>query len=158
MNDQNFTVGFTTDKTPQQVYDAILNVRGWWSHDIDGDTDKLGDFHYRFKDIHRCHLRITELVPGKKVVWHVVKNYFSFTKDQQEWTGDDIIFEIKQNNGKTELKLTQVGLNPKQECYGACSDGWTTYITDSLKSLVETGVGNPNKGDAITNTEQELVK
>jgi hypothetical protein len=70
----------------------MLVVRGWWSEEIEGDTDKLGEFKYHYKDSHRCTINITELVPGKKVVWHIVDNYFSFLIDKSEWMDTDIVF------------------------------------------------------------------
>src|SRR3984893_14616261 len=94
MNDHNYTTTFTVDHTPEEAFAAINNVRGWWSEEIEGDTDKLGaEFSYHFKDVHRCKLKITEVIPGKKLVWLVLDNYFSFTKDKTEWKGTEITFE-----------------------------------------------------------------
>ena len=42
MNTTGYTTSFTVDQTPEEVFAAINNVRGWWSGQIDGDTDKLG--------------------------------------------------------------------------------------------------------------------
>lgn len=159
MNEKNFSTTFSVDQSPEDVFTSINNVRGWWSEEIEGDADKTGAvFYYHFQNIHRCTIKVTELIPGKKVVWHVLQNYFNFTKDQAEWTGTDIIFEIAEKNGKTELTFTHIGLVPEYECYKACYEGWTTYINKSLKDLIITGKGQPNIGEAITETEQKLVK
>ena len=157
MDDQNFSVSFQVDQSPKAVYDAITNPRQWWSEDIEGDTDRLSAiFYYHFKDIHRGTFKVVELDPGKKVVWHVLSNYFNFVADKTEWTGTDIIFEIVEKDGKTELRFTHAGLVPQYECYEACSEGWGTYINGSLRSLIMTGKGQPNAGEAITESEKVL--
>ena len=73
MEAKSYATSFTVDQSPQEVFDAINNVRGWWSGEIQGDTEKLGaEFTYRFQDVHRSKQKITELIPGKKVVWRVL--------------------------------------------------------------------------------------
>ena len=53
MNDQDLTMTFTVDQTAEEAFDAIKNVRGWWSEEIEGGTGKLGDeFTYQYKDVH----------------------------------------------------------------------------------------------------------
>ena len=159
MNDQNYTTSFTVDQSPAEVFTAINNVRGWWSELIEGDTGKLGAVvYYHHKDLHRCTFQITEFVSDKKIVWHVLQNYFSFTENKAEWTGTDIVFEISQEGDKTELCFTHVGLVSQFECFNVCSDGWSTYIKGSLQSLIATGKGQPNVGEAITESEKALGK
>lgn len=64
---------FRVDQSADEVFAAINNVRGWWSGEIEGDTDKLrAEFTYRYKDRHRTKQNITELIPGKKTVWRVL--------------------------------------------------------------------------------------
>jgi hypothetical protein len=146
---QDLTITLLVDSTPREAFDAITNVRGWWSEEIDGRTDELGEFEYHYQGIHRCTIRITGLVPGKKVVWHVVDNYFNFVKDKSEWKDTDIVFEIARKNGKTEVRFTHVGLVPAYECYDVCSDAWGTYINGSLRSLITRGKGQPNQNEQI---------
>jgi uncharacterized protein YndB with AHSA1/START domain len=145
MRDQNFTATFTVDQSPKQVFDAINNVRGWWSENIEGSTAKLGDqWTYRYKDAHRCTMNITEMVPNKKVVWHVLDNYFNFTQDKTEWKGTDVVFEIAKKGDKTEVRFTHVGLVSAYECYDVCSNAWGSYVNGSLQNLIATGKGKPN--------------
>lgn len=146
MQDQNLTASFTVDQTPEEVFVAINNVRGWWSGEVEGSTEKLGDeFTYRYKDIHYSKQRIIESIPGKRVVWLVLDSRLSFIKDKTEWNGTRITFEIDKKNGKTEIRFTHVGLVPADECFSACSDARSSYIKGSLRSLIKTGKGQPNK-------------
>src|SRR5262249_10797511 len=100
MDKRNFTATISVDQSPQQVFDAINNVRGWWSGEIEGPTDALGaEFTYSYKDFHRTTHKITEWVPGKKVVWHVVTSFLGFVENKTEWDGTDIVFEIERRGG-----------------------------------------------------------
>jgi Activator of Hsp90 ATPase homolog 1-like protein len=149
MNNQSLTLTFSVEQSPEQVFDAVNNVRAWWSGAIDGETDRLGaEFTYRYKDVHRSTQKITEFVPGGKVVWHVADAELNFVKDKNEWNGTDIVFEIARKGGKTELRFTHVGLVPAFECYGGCSGAWGFYVRDSLRSLITTGKGAPNRTES----------
>ncbi|PWU01138.1 MAG: ATPase [Bacteroidetes bacterium] len=142
---ESFSTSFEVDQSPKQVFDAVTNVRGWWSEEIKGGTSKLNDeFEYRYQDIHSCKMKLIEVTPEKKVVWKVLDNYFNFTKDQNEWKGDTIIFEISKKGNKTQLHFTHEGLVPAYECYDACYDGWSNYIKKSLRDLITKGKGQPN--------------
>ena len=92
---QNYSTTFTVDQTPEEAFAAINDVRGWWSGNIEGSTNKLGDeWTYRYKDVHYSKQKIAELVPGKKVVWLVLDSYLNFIEDKTEWNGTRITFEI----------------------------------------------------------------
>ncbi|MBC7872043.1 MAG: SRPBCC domain-containing protein [Chitinophagaceae bacterium] len=158
--DQNYTTTFTVDQSPEEAFAAINNVRGWWSEEIEGSTDKLGEeFKYHFEDVHRAKMQLTELIPGKKVVWLVLENYFNFTEDKTEWTNTEIIFEIAKKGDQTEIRFTHLGLVPEYECFDLCSNAWGTYINGSLRSLITTGKGNPNGNQRpITEAERNFLE
>jgi len=143
MKSQNFSTAFTVDQTPEEAFAAINNVRGWWAGKpgIEGSTDKLGDeFTYRYTPHHYSKQKITEFIPGKKVVWLVLDSALNFVEAKTEWKGTKITFEIARKDGKTEVRFTHVGLVPDNECYGACSNAWGSLINGSLRSLIATGV------------------
>lgn len=143
--DTSLTTTFSVDQTPEQAFDAITDVRGWWSGQIEGSTDKLGEeFTYRVPDIHYSKFRITDLVPAKKVAWLVLDSYLSFTEDKEEWTGTTVNFEVFEQDGRTQVLFTHAGLVPEHECYDVCSHAWGQYINGSLRSLITSGAGWPN--------------
>ena len=144
MTSQSFATTFVVDQTPEEAFADITDVRGWWSGEIDGSTDQLGEeFTYRYEDIHFSKQKITELIPGKKVVWHVLDAYLNFTDDPGEWIGTDITFEVARKSDHTEVIFTHLGLVPESECFDKCSSAWGFYINNSLRSLITTGQGAP---------------
>lgn len=158
MTNRDYTLSFTVAQSPDTVFAAIANVRGWWSQEISGGTEHVGDtFAYRYQDLHRCRIAITEAAPGKRIVWHVLDNYFSFTRDETEWKGTDIVFDIVSKDGVTEVTFTHRGLVPSYECFEACSQGWRMYVEGSLRDLIMTGRGRPNVGEAMTESERILA-
>lgn len=160
MDNQDFKTTLITDASPSKVYDAVNNVRAWWSENIKGDTDKINsEFLYHYIDVHRARIKVIEMVPNKKVVWHVLDNYFKFTKDETEWKGTKIVFEITAKGDKTELLFTHQGLVPDYECYQICHDAWTHYIQQSLKGLIEKGKGSPTpKETSVTDKKDNSVQ
>jgi hypothetical protein len=122
-------------------------VRGWWSRDIEGITDRQGEkFTYTFGDAHDCTMELVK-VDQDQIVWKVTYNRFdpNLVKDSEEWVGCKVIFDISKDGDKTKLVFTHKGLVPQLECYHLCQPAWTTYVQSSLSSLITAGKGYPNE-------------
>jgi hypothetical protein len=144
MSAVNYSTVFLVDQTPKEAFDAINNVRGWWTENLTGNTADLNDeFSVQFGDVHYSKHKLTELVPNKKVVWLTTDSKLNFIEDKTEWTGTKIVFDIAAKGDQTEVRFTQIGLVPEVECYNACSNAWGDYINDSLRDLIEIGKGQP---------------
>ncbi|HYG38523.1 MAG TPA: SRPBCC domain-containing protein [Cytophagales bacterium] len=145
MDNQNFTFSFMVDQTPREAFDAINNVRGWWtglySEEIEGSTEKLDDeFTFRAGGgVHYSKHKLIEVIPDKKVVWLVTDSKLTFVKDQSEWSGTKIIFDISKQGDKTQVCFTHVGLVPDFECYNDCSNVWGNYLQNRLMNLITIG-------------------
>jgi uncharacterized protein YndB with AHSA1/START domain len=142
MSVQSFRSTVVVGQSPDEVFTAVTNPKKWWTGDIEGSTERVGDeFSYRYGDAHYSKQKVTELVPRHKVVWHVVDSELSGPEDPSEWTGTEITFEINQQNDQTELQFSHLGLVPEFECFEACSSAWGFYINGSLRRLITTGEG-----------------
>ncbi len=146
---QNFNTEFTVEQTPERALAAITDVRAWWSGNIEGATDQLGaEFTYRYQDIHYSKQRITDLIPGRRVVWQVLDAYLDFTEDPGEWVGSEVVFEVAPEAGRTTVRFSHIGLTPEVECYEKCSTAWGFYINTSLKRLITSNAGTPNPAES----------
>jgi len=144
MNARSYTTTIFVDATPERIFNAINDVRGWWSHDVEGNTDQTGEeFTFRGRNIHYSKIKVTELVPGQKIEWLVLDNYMNFIQDQSEWKDTRILFEISQDSDRAKVRFSHIGLVPAYECFDVCSNAWAFFIHDSLRNLITTGEGQP---------------
>lgn len=159
MSDTEYlTATMTIDRTPEQVFEAITNVRGWWSENLIGhsaalhdefvftdDSEYAGQTARAKKGLRFARFQITEFVPGRRVVWHVVD--CDFCDGPDEWTDTDVSFDLTTDTQSTTLRFTHEGLTAAESaCFEACSRAWAFFITESLPQLLSTGVGQPIAG------------
>ncbi|MEO3795566.1 SRPBCC domain-containing protein [Nonomuraea sp. B10E15] len=151
------TATMTVDRTPEQIFEAVTDVRGWWSENLIGhsaalhdefvftdDSEYAGETVRAKKGFRFARFQITEFVPGRRVVWHVVDSDNTGLDDRDEWTGTNVIFDITTDAQGTTLHFTHEGLTAAESaCFEACSRAWTFFITTSLSQLLTTGAGRP---------------
>ena len=147
----DLTMSFTVEQTPQQVFDAVNDVRSWWSGNIVGDTAAVGaEWTYSVPDIHFSKFRTTELAPAEHVSWLVLDSHLSFMEYKDEWTGTTVRFDITEEPAKhgdapsTRLTFTHEGLKAEHECYEVCNTAWAQYILGSLRTRIQAGTGRPD--------------
>ncbi len=128
-----------------KVYKALSTpegVAGWWTTDTRGDSKVGGTIAFRFTaaghEIGAFEMKILELHPAG-VVWQVVKG-------AEEWMGTKIRFDLKQADDFTIILFRHEGWAEPVEFMYHCSTKWAIFLM-SLKSLVETGKGDPSPND-----------
>jgi len=129
-----------------KVYKALATpegVAGWWTTDTTGDRKAGGMINFRFTaaghEIGAFSMKILELHANTRVVWQVVTG-------PAEWVGTKIRFELKQEDDFTIVLFKHEGWKEPVEFMYHCSTKWGTFLM-SMKSLLETGKGNPSPHD-----------
>jgi hypothetical protein len=151
MKNKNFTTTLIVDQTPEEVFNVVRNVRGWWSgyysEEIKGDTEELNDeFSFRAGGgAHYSRQKLIEVIRNKKVVWLVTDSKLDFLEKKDEWTGTKVVFDISTKVNKTQLVFTHDGLMPEIECYNACAPAWSQYLHNKLLPLITSSNGNTDK-------------
>jgi hypothetical protein len=158
MEAKNFTTNILVDKTPAEAFQAIKDLRAWWSEDIEGETDRPGEtFFYHYNVTHLAKIRLVEMIADKRLIYQVLANEFSFIKDKTEWVDTKLVFDILTVGKNTEVKFVHEGLVPECECYGVCHNAWTGLIENSLKDLINTGKGQPIPKDGTAEADTEYL-
>lgn len=137
MPDTSYNATISTTRSPEVVFDAVLDPRGWWSARITGESAKIGDvFHFSDQGVTSSSFRLAEAVPGERVVWDIDASYLAFVEDHAEWTGTRIVFDITRTEDGAAVHFTHEGLVHTVECFEACSGGWGLCMA-SLEQLIE---------------------
>jgi len=143
MGNKNFSRSISAPIIADEAIKRISNIPGWWGVGFTGKTEKQGDtFVVTMPQESFFNFTVTELVPGKRVVWLVTDCYLPWYSDKTEWTDTRLIFDLAEANGVTSVHFTHEGLTPDVECYKDCESGWSHWITASLQSYLATGTGS----------------
>jgi uncharacterized protein YndB with AHSA1/START domain len=145
MPDDSFHTTIELPRSPGEVFRCITaELPKWWGgEDYSGSSSKLNDvFIVNHLGAHFSRQRLTEVIPGKRVVWQVEESKLDWLRDQEEWTGTRMVFELAGKGEGTVLRFTHEGLVPEKQCYERCSEGWTQVITEWLYQLIVEGTAH----------------
>ena len=134
-----------TDASPDLTYQALTTCEGlggWWTTDTTGDNREGGVVKFRFDGGGGFDMEVLELNPGKRVRWLVVDGPQDWIGTRIDWAlwpeGDDTVVMFKHQDWKEPVDFMH-----------HCSTKWALFLM-SLKSLVETGEGQPWPRDVKT--------
>jgi uncharacterized protein YndB with AHSA1/START domain len=125
----------------EQVYEALTTIEGlsgWWATDTKGQTDVGGILEFRFAP-GGFDMKVLELKPAQSVLWEVVDG-------PPEWVGTTVRFDLKQDGDYAIVLFAHQGWREPVEFMYHCSTKWAIFLM-SLKSLIETGTGQPDPRD-----------
>jgi len=142
MEKNNFNCSISANISSSEIINKISNLPGWWGITFCGSAEKQNDtFNVKMSGDSFFNFTVTELIPGKRVVWLVTDCNMPWYTDKKEWAGTRLIFDIRENKDGAELTFTHEGLTSEVECYNDCVPGWTHWIKTSLFSYITTGEG-----------------
>jgi uncharacterized protein YndB with AHSA1/START domain len=129
------------DSSPDKVYEALTTLdglSGWWATDTKGTVELGGVIEFRFEP-GGIDMQVLELTPAEHIRWLVVGG-------PAEWIGTTVSWEIKQEGEYTIVLFSHAGWQEPGEFMHHCSTKWAIFLM-SLKSLLESGIGNPEPRD-----------
>lgn len=142
MGNNDFNSSISAKISATEAIKKISKVPEWWGVTFTGSAEKQNDtFTVKMTGDSFFNFTVTELIPGKRVVWLVTDCNMPWYADKKEWANTKLIFDLNENNGVTVLNFTHEGLTPEVECYKDCEPGWTHWIKTSLFSYFTTGKG-----------------
>ena len=146
INQLDFSCSITANISIKEAGEGINNVSVWWATHVTGLSQNLHDvFTVRFGKTFST-IKIIELVPGKKILWHVIDSLVPLFKNEKQWNNTKMLWEISTENNAVQINFTHIGLTPETECYTDCVAGWSYFVKESLFKLLTEGKGLPRTG------------
>lgn len=105
----NYSVAIEVAKSPDDVFNHLINLKKWWPEDFDGDDIKLNsEFIFTTGDSHYSKNKVIEFIPNKKITWIALEAIRK--TDNYSWAGTKMIFELNPQNNNTLIKFTYDGV------------------------------------------------
>lgn len=139
MENKNYRRTIMVNASAEEAMKKISQVNCWWKKDFLGSAEKLNDtFTVPFGEPSFVDFVVSEFLPGKKVIWKVTDCYLPWFQDKKEWNNTEVVFELAEEEDKTKVDFTHIGLVPEVECYDVCEKGWNGHI-HNLEQFINEG-------------------
>jgi uncharacterized protein YndB with AHSA1/START domain len=126
----------------EQIYSRLTTDPGlalWWTSNTRG-AGKVGSIiDFRFGST-LVNFEVVELIPDLLVRWRHSGDM------PPNWMGSKIVFELEQQDKQTILLFRHYDWQISDDFLAHCSTKWGVFMM-SIKTSIETGVGNPYPDD-----------
>jgi hypothetical protein len=141
---QDYQCTVSAKVSAEEAYRKVARVAEWWNRQSTGKAQEVGDtFRVDFGQTW-VDFKVVEAVPNKRIVWQVEDCNLHRLKDQKEWKGTSVIWDLATANGTTMVRMTHAGLTPAVECFEACEAGWNFHVGESFLRLLTEDRGLPD--------------
>ena len=111
MEKNDFVSRITAEIGANEAIKKISHVPAWWGVTFTGNAEKQNDeFTVKMGGDSFFNFTVTELIPGKRVVWLVTDCNMPWYSDKKEWADTRLIFDLDEHNGITALNFTHKAL------------------------------------------------
>ncbi len=145
----NYTQSVQITGSKKGIFNALtLSIDKWWG-DVDQPATKLGTtFKVSFGEAFWV-FKVIDFKENSVLTWECIKSnqvHDGLKGVKEEWLGTKLYWNIIEEDAKTtKIDFVHEGLVPAFNCYDVCAKAWDYFITDSLKSYIENGIGKPEK-------------
>ena len=135
--------------TKEAIFEALtLHIDKWWG-EIDMPINRLGNvFKVSFGEAFWV-FKVIEIQKNWMITWECVESnqvHAGLKGIKEEWLGTKLHWNITSKDEQiATVDFLHQGLVPSFNCYEVCVSAWDFFITESLRSFIEEGVGKPEK-------------
>ena len=132
---------------PPQLFAMLTEeslLSKWWLKGarIEAKAGAIGSFPLS-DGLHQITMRVSELIPDKKVVWQCLNHKFS------EWKDTELSFEIFEEPSGLILRFRHSGWKATDGVFGKTSYYWASLYLQNLKRLLEVESARDGKNERI---------
>lgn len=144
----SYTTNVKIKANSETVFNAITqSVQEWWGN-TNSVVSKVGDEFTTSFGKTFWKFKISKFEPNSRIVWNCIDAkhiHTGYDEIEKEWIGTFVEWNLKERSeNEILLYFTHNGLTSELNCYEICTPAWESFVTQSLKSFVETGRGMPH--------------
>jgi uncharacterized protein YndB with AHSA1/START domain len=105
------------DARPEKVFPLVATGTGfkeWWAADVTKSLTTVELGFFKRATVYR--LELTRVSGPREVEWRCLNG--------KEWEGTRIVFDLKEDNGKTVLRFTHADWKAETDYFVSCTTTW----------------------------------